>query len=68
MAQREIKGSCYLLFAFLENLIHEVCCTRIKEQVDAQRSTGSTYENVDRDKTRPPNIAILLSIKKTLAF
>jgi hypothetical protein len=68
MAEREIKGSRYLLFGFLENLIHEVCCIRIKEQVGEKRSTGGTHENADRDKTPPPNITIMLSIKKTLAF
>jgi hypothetical protein len=39
MAEREIKGSGWLLFVVLEKPLYEVCLIRIKEHVGEKRST-----------------------------
>ena len=47
IAEREVKGSDWLLFVFLEKPLYEVCLIRIKEFVGEKRTTVCTHRYAD---------------------
>jgi hypothetical protein len=60
MAEREIKGSGWLLFVVLEKPLYEVCLIRIKEHVGEKRSTVCAHRYAD---CLLKNITNMLSMK-----
>jgi hypothetical protein len=60
MAEREIKGSGWLLFVVLEKPLYEICLIRIKEHVGEKRGTVCAHRYAD---CLLKNIANMLSMK-----
>ena len=62
----KLKDRASFFSFFLEKPLYEVCLIRIKEQVGEKRSTVGAHRYADYLlKTRPPNIANMLSIKNS---